>query len=54
MVSIEDPKFDDYQSLQIADKKSKTTEAATRAMFSFKSELNSLIGNLQETTQLHN
>lgn len=44
----------DLQHLLTADKGSKTgdkTTVATRAMFSYKSELDSLIGNLQDTTQ---
>ena len=44
------------QLVTLPDRKSKATAAdgktqATRAMISFKSELHSLIGNLQDTTQ---
>ena len=45
------------QQLLTADKRSKTGDkatVATRAMFSYKSELDSLIGNLQDTTQQQN
>ena len=48
--------FDADQLITLPDRRSKATVGdgktqATRAMFSFKSELNSLIGNLQDTTQ---
>ena len=43
------------QIMHLPDKVSKAigdkATTATRAMFSFKSEMNSLIGNLQETTK---
>ena len=45
--------FDGDQLVTLPDRKSKAPDGktnATRAMFSFKSELNSLIGNLQDTT----
>ena len=48
--------FEVDQFVNLSDRKSKAAGAdgktqATRAMFSFKSELHSLIGNLQDTTQ---
>ena len=48
--------FEVDQLVNLHDRKSKATlpdgkTQATRAMFSFKSELHSLIGNLQDTTQ---
>jgi len=49
--------FDIDQLVTLPDSKSKAADGktqATRAMFSFKSELNSLIGNLQDTTQEQN
>lgn len=45
--------FDADQLITLPDRRSKAADgktAATRGMFSFKSELNSLIGNLQGTT----
>ena len=46
--------FEADQLITLPDRKSKAPDGkttATRAMFSFKSELHSLIGNLQGTTQ---
>ena len=48
--------FEYDQLVNLRDRKSKATlpdgkTQATRAMFSFKSELHSLIGNLQDTTE---
>ena len=48
--------FEVDQLVNLQDRKSKATlpdgkTQATRAMFSFKSELHSLIGNLQDTTE---
>ena len=49
--------FDADQLVTLPDQKTRAADGrtqATRGMFSFKSELNSLIGNLQDTTQEQN
>ena len=55
MILEHDGVFDQDQVVTLQpDRKSKAGTVATRAMFSFKSELHSLIGNLQETTMEQN